>query len=141
MGNLSLLQGIFLIQGLNPDLLHCRQILCQLSHRGSPGILEWIASPSPVDLSDPGIEPGSPALQADSLPTELSGKPPVKLKHCLFLPTKSGPFVHALSSEEMTSSCPTLLFYFDAELSLTFQVLALVRSSLNLISSRESLVS
>ena len=26
---------------------------------------------SPVDLPDPGIEPGSPALQADSLPTEL----------------------------------------------------------------------
>ena len=31
--------------------------------------------PSPGDLSHPGIEPGSPALQADSLPTELGGKP------------------------------------------------------------------
>ena len=30
--------------------------------------------PSPGDLSNPGIEPGSPALQADSLPTELGGK-------------------------------------------------------------------
>ena len=30
--------------------------------------------PSPGDLPDPGIKPGSPALQADSLPTELSGK-------------------------------------------------------------------
>ena len=29
----------------------------------------------PGDLPNPGIEPGSPALQADSLPTELSGKP------------------------------------------------------------------
>ena len=27
--------------------------------------------PSPGDRSDPGIEPGSPALQADNLPTEL----------------------------------------------------------------------
>ena len=27
--------------------------------------------PSPEYLPDPGIEPGSPALQADSLPTEL----------------------------------------------------------------------
>ena len=27
-----------------------------------------------MDLPDPGIELGSPALQADSLPTELSGK-------------------------------------------------------------------
>ena len=31
--------------------------------------------PSPGDFSRPGIEPGSPALQADSLPSELSGKP------------------------------------------------------------------
>ena len=30
--------------------------------------------PSPVDLPDTGIKPGSPALQVDSLPTELSGK-------------------------------------------------------------------
>ena len=28
-----------------------------------------------MDLPDPGIEPGSPALQADSLPTELWGNP------------------------------------------------------------------
>ena len=28
-----------------------------------------------MDLPNPGIEPGSPALQVDSLPTELSGKP------------------------------------------------------------------
>ena len=31
--------------------------------------------PSPGDLPDPGIESGSPALQADDLPTELWGKP------------------------------------------------------------------
>ena len=40
-------------------------------------ILEWVAfimGRSPGDLSDPGIEPGSPALKADSLPTELPGK-------------------------------------------------------------------
>ena len=29
--------------------------------------------PSPEDLSNPGIEPGSPALQADSLLAELPG--------------------------------------------------------------------
>ena len=33
-------------------------------------ILEWIAIPFSVNLPDPGIEPGSLALQADSLPTE-----------------------------------------------------------------------
>ena len=31
--------------------------------------------PSPGDLPDLGIEPQSPALPADSLPAELSGKP------------------------------------------------------------------
>ena len=31
--------------------------------------------PSAGDLADPGIKPGSPALQADSLPAELPGKP------------------------------------------------------------------
>ena len=35
-------------------------------------ILEWV-SPSPGDLPDPGIEPESPALQADSLPSEPPG--------------------------------------------------------------------
>ena len=33
--------------------------------------------PFPADLPDPGIEPGSPAVSVDSLPTELSGKPKV----------------------------------------------------------------
>ena len=37
-------------------------------------MLEWIAIPSPEDLPDPGIEPRSPALQADSLPSELPGR-------------------------------------------------------------------
>ena len=38
-----------------------------------------LAFPSPGDLPDPGIESGSRALQADSLPTELKGKPLVEL--------------------------------------------------------------
>ena len=35
--------------------------------------------PSAGDLADPGIKPGSPALQADSLPAELQGKPDILL--------------------------------------------------------------
>ena len=45
VGSLSLLQGIFPTEGSNPGLLHCRQILYQLSHKGSPRILEWVAYP------------------------------------------------------------------------------------------------
>ena len=50
--------------------------------------------PSPGDLSDPGIEPRSPALQADSLPTELQGKPCVKYA--------------AAAAAKSLQSCPTL---------------------------------
>ena len=117
MGCHDLLQGIFLTQESNPGLPHCRWILYQLNHKGSPDntrrkrktvnrygsmlncfsclklcdlmdcsppgfsvhgilqvrILEWVAMSSSRDVPDPGIEPGSPALQADSLPTELQG--------------------------------------------------------------------
>ena len=34
-----------------------------------------LSFPSPADLPGPGIEPGSPTLQADSLPSESPGKP------------------------------------------------------------------
>ena len=36
--------------------------------------------PSPGDLTDPGIEPGSPALQTDALWSEPPGKPKVKVE-------------------------------------------------------------
>ena len=36
--NAKLLQGIFPTQGSNPGLLHCRQILYQLSYQESPDI-------------------------------------------------------------------------------------------------------
>ena len=45
VGSLSLLQGIFTTQGSNPGLPYCREILYQLSHQGSPRILEWVAYP------------------------------------------------------------------------------------------------
>ena len=45
VGSLSLLQGIFPNQGSKPGLPHCRQILYQLSHKGNPRILEWVAYP------------------------------------------------------------------------------------------------
>ena len=38
VGSHSLLQGIFLTQGSNPGLPHCRQILFCLSHQGSPSL-------------------------------------------------------------------------------------------------------
>ena len=45
MGSVTLLQGTFPTQGLNSGLLHCRRSLYQLSHKGSPKILEWVSYP------------------------------------------------------------------------------------------------
>ena len=39
--------------------------------------------PSPGDLPDPGIKPGSPALQADALPSEPPGKPWTEGQTCV----------------------------------------------------------
>ena len=46
--------------------------------------------PSPGDLPHPGIEPGSPALQADALTSEPPGKPLVHIYSRLLLSHKKG---------------------------------------------------
>ena len=55
VGSLSLLQGIFPTQGWNPGLPYCRQILYQLSHRGSPGLWPqfnpWSGNSDPASCS------------------------------------------------------------------------------------------
>ena len=65
VGSLSLLQGIFPTQRLNPGLLHCRQILYQLSHQGSPVPITYFKLPvlylsgdTPLDCNNkwPGKE-------------------------------------------------------------------------------------
>ena len=62
----------------------------------------WSGYPilSPVDLPDPGIELGSPALQEDSLLTELSGKPWLKCLSSIdiFLKFESLNFSHLFLS-------------------------------------------
>ena len=67
----ALLQGILPTQGSNPGLPHGEQIFYSLCHQGSPRILVWVAYLFPRGSIHPGIEPRSPALQADSLPAEL----------------------------------------------------------------------
>ena len=58
VGSLYLFQGIFPTCGSNPGLLHCRQILYQLSHKGSPRILEWVAYPFSSISSRPRNQTG-----------------------------------------------------------------------------------
>ena len=57
-----------------PTLVTPWTVACQASlSMGFPRQEYWsgLPFPSPGDLPNPGIEPWSPALQADSLPTEL----------------------------------------------------------------------
>ena len=79
VGSLSLLQGIFPTQGSNPGLPHCNSILYSWSTREAWEYWSGSPIPSPGGLPNPGIKLGSPALQEDCLPTELSRK--TYLKH------------------------------------------------------------
>ena len=58
VGRHSLFQEIFPIQGSNPGLLHCRWILYQLSHQGTPRILEWVDYPFSSGYSQPRNQTG-----------------------------------------------------------------------------------
>ena len=58
VGSLSLLQGVFPTQGSNPGLPHCRQILYQLGHNGSPNEVKCKLRPTrcnPMDYAIHGI--------------------------------------------------------------------------------------
>ena len=66
------------------EVAQLRLTLCDPMNCSLPGpsvhgifqarVLQCVAFPSPGDLPDPGIEPGSPALQADALLSEPPGK-------------------------------------------------------------------
>ena len=71
--------GVGLVAKLCPTLATSWTVACQapLSMRFSrQEYWSGLAFPSPGDLPDPGIEPGSPALEADALTSE----PPMLLK-------------------------------------------------------------
>ena len=61
--------------------------------------------PSPGDLPDPGIKPGSPALQADALPSKPPGNVPVYI--LLYFKHRSR-MVRNFSSKSLL----VILFYF-----------------------------
>ena len=66
-GHLSFLQGIFLIQGLNPGFQHCGEILYHLRHQGSPTRVRTDSNPT---LSNSSIH--STNTGASQAPTRLA---------------------------------------------------------------------
>ena len=108
VGILSLLQGIFPTQVSNPGFPHCRWIPYQLTHKGSPRILEWVAYLFSSGSSQPRNRTGSPAMKAVSLPTELSGKPTIAQSLPKFMCINS-----EMSSNHLTFCHPLLLSLFN----------------------------
>ena len=65
----------------------CDPMDCSLSGSSVLGIFQArVPFPSPGDLPDPGIERGSPALQAGTLPSEPPGKPVIYTHYTIFGP-------------------------------------------------------
>ena len=75
--------------------------------------------PSPGDLPDPGIEPRSPALEADALSSELTGKPHNILKQCQLSKKRSKRWTWEISAPE-TDLIPLSVPCSNIWLSTTF---------------------
>ena len=90
-GSFSLLQGIFPTQGWNPGLPHCRWILYQLNHKGSPRILEWVAYPF---------------SRRSSLPSNQTGVSCICRQILYQLSYEGSPIAYQFIS--VAQSCPTL---------------------------------
>ena len=71
----ALLQGIFPTQRSKSGLPHLGRFFTVWATREAPEYWSRYPILSPGDLPKPAIKLGSPAMQADSLPAELPGKP------------------------------------------------------------------
>ena len=111
LGLLTLVLQTFLavqgpvLAGIIVQLINCVQLLTIQSMEFSrPEYWNGQPIPSPADLPNPEIKPGSPALQMDSLPTELPGKISCLSHSIVFL------YFFALTTEEgfLMSPCCSL---------------------------------
>ena len=111
VGSLSLLQEIFPTEGSNPGLPHCRQILCQLSHKGSQrGELGAKAGSCecPLHTTNPGLTPSlTPNKEAAQCPA-LGGSREGNLLLVLSSSAAAGP----QRSLAWISSWPLISFYW-----------------------------
>ena len=114
VGFYSLLQGIFLTQGLNPGLPHCRQILYHLSHQGSPYIQLYVHI-YPLPLEPPSLllpTPPHPCHHPTSLAHHraLNWVPSDKAG---FLPLPAGEFCSLISRRGVTHPLEMCLLSFS----------------------------
>ena len=77
-------------------------------------VLEWVAFPSPGDLPDPGVEPRSPAFQADALTSEPPGKP--ENSGCMdYFPFTSKPLLYVVGKMMFLFSPKYKYYIFGVE--------------------------
>ena len=108
---ISLLQGIFPTQEMNRGLLHCRWILYQLSHKGSPRILEWVAYPFSRVSSQPRNQTEVSCIAGGSWPTELWGNMIwYKCAFNFFFPLRHFIFIFVLSLEKESQEFLSCVF-------------------------------
>ena len=81
--------------------------------------LSVLPVPSPRGLPDPGVEPLSPTLQADSLPSELSGELPneyIRLESFMQTANILIALKNLGNSPYFSSQCTPLLLFFSSTL-------------------------
>ena len=100
----------------NSDPMDCSPLVSSVHGLLQARILEWVPLPSPGDLSNPGIKPRPPALQADSLPSESPGNSHHSqdteqfhhhkgISHCPFIPALLLPLVRFLINYWINMFC------------------------------------
>ena len=100
VGGLSISAGDLPKIGIkHPGLLHCRQVLYQVSHKGSPRILEWVAYPFSGRSASQSLmwQSGSPSL------------PTAKMRGCSLLQRPQCCVTHLGNWEQRTTSQILLL--------------------------------
>ena len=93
VGSISLLQGIFPTQGLDPGLPHCRQILYQLSHSSvqfSSVTQSCLTLCNPMNCSTPGLPVHHQLLELTQTHVHRVGDA-IQLSHSLSSPSPPAP--------------------------------------------------
>ena len=85
-------------------------------------MLEWVAFPFSREFPSLEIELGSPGLLADSLPTELSGKPRNHIKFSLAFVTFSFAIVYSPFVSAVSSSSPIVTVYTQSSVAISLSL-------------------
>ena len=117
LGTLSLLQGIFPTQVSNPHLPHCRWILYrQLSHKGSPRILEWVAYPFSSESSQPRNQTRVSCIAGGFFTNwAIRDAPILSIRQCLITRLISYMWI----SFPLRPNCPYFAYLFSSNLTKT----------------------